>query len=78
LDKYYQDMHLNLFSKGIVHAENLGGDLAGAKRPLLHRRLHPKRNGTRLLLGPVCGICRKVTKKPPDGFTLNPLAAICP
>ena len=27
LDKYYQDMHLNLFPKGIVHAENL--DLAG-------------------------------------------------
>jgi len=31
LDKYYQDMHLNLFPKGIVHAENLGGDLAGAE-----------------------------------------------
>ncbi len=31
LDKYYQDMHLNLFPKGIVHAENLGGDLADAK-----------------------------------------------
>ena len=30
LDKYYQDMHLNLFPKGIVHAENLGGDIAGA------------------------------------------------
>jgi len=29
LDKYYQDMHLNLFPKGIVHAENLGGDIAG-------------------------------------------------
>ena len=29
LDKYYQDMHLNLFPKGIIHAENLGGDLAG-------------------------------------------------
>ena len=28
LDKYYQDMHLNLFPKGIVHAENLGGALA--------------------------------------------------
>ena len=28
LDKYYQDMHLNLFPKGIIHAENLGGDLA--------------------------------------------------
>ncbi len=28
LDKFYQDMHLNLFPKGIVHAENLGGDLA--------------------------------------------------
>ena len=27
LDKYYQDMHLNLFPKGIIHAENLGGDL---------------------------------------------------
>jgi len=31
LDKYYQDMHLNLFPKGIVHAENLGKDLAGAE-----------------------------------------------
>ena len=30
LDKYYQDMHLNLFPKGIVHAENLGRDLAHA------------------------------------------------
>jgi kynurenine formamidase len=28
LDKYYQDMHLNLFPKGIVHAENLGNELA--------------------------------------------------
>ncbi len=27
LDKYYQDMHLNLFPHGIVHAENLGKDL---------------------------------------------------
>ncbi|MEZ4513659.1 MAG: cyclase family protein [Chloroflexota bacterium] len=29
LDKYYQDMHLNLFPKGIVHAENLGKEIAG-------------------------------------------------
>ncbi|MCA9939266.1 MAG: cyclase family protein, partial [Anaerolineales bacterium] len=28
LDRYYQDMHLNLFPKGIVHAENLGRDIA--------------------------------------------------
>lgn len=28
LDKYYQDMHLNLFPHGIVHAENLGGDMS--------------------------------------------------
>lgn len=28
LDKFYQDMHLNLFPKGIIHAENLGKDLA--------------------------------------------------
>ena len=28
LDSYYQDMHFNLFSKKIVHAENLAGDLA--------------------------------------------------
>ena len=27
-EKYYQDMHLNLFPKGIVHAENLGGAIA--------------------------------------------------
>lgn len=31
LDHYYQDMHLNLFSKRIVHAENLAGDIATAK-----------------------------------------------
>jgi hypothetical protein len=30
LDKYYQDMHLNLFPKKIVHAENLAGDIARA------------------------------------------------
>ncbi len=28
LDKYYQDTHLNLFPKGVVHAENLGMDIA--------------------------------------------------
>lgn len=28
LDEYYQDMHLNLFPKGIVHAENLGNQIA--------------------------------------------------
>ncbi|HEY73089.1 MAG: cyclase [Anaerolineaceae bacterium 4572_32.2] len=28
LDKYYQDTHLNLFPKKIVHAENLGKDIA--------------------------------------------------
>jgi kynurenine formamidase len=31
LDKYYQDMHLNLFPKGIVHAENLGNELTRAE-----------------------------------------------
>lgn len=31
LDQYYQDTHLNLFPKGIVHAENLGGDIARAE-----------------------------------------------
>jgi len=30
-DKYYQDMHLNLFPKQIVHAENLGGAIAAAE-----------------------------------------------
>ena len=30
-DKYYQDMHLNLFPKAIVHAENLGGAIAEAE-----------------------------------------------
>lgn len=29
--KYYQDMHLNLFPKSIVHAENLGGAIANAE-----------------------------------------------
>ncbi len=28
-EKYYQDMHLNLFPKGIIHAENLGNELMG-------------------------------------------------
>jgi kynurenine formamidase len=31
LEGFYQDMHLNLFPKSIVHAENLAGDLAEAK-----------------------------------------------
>jgi len=31
LDKYYQDTHLNLFPKKIVHAENLGNDIATAQ-----------------------------------------------
>ena len=31
LDKYYQDTHLNLFPKKIVHAENLGADIAAAE-----------------------------------------------
>lgn len=31
LDKYYQDMHLNLFPKRIVHAENLGLDIGHAE-----------------------------------------------
>jgi kynurenine formamidase len=31
LEGFYQDMHLNLFPKTIVHAENLAGDLAEAK-----------------------------------------------
>ncbi|MGD2058411.1 MAG: cyclase family protein [Anaerolineales bacterium] len=31
LDKYYQDMHLNLFPKRIVHAENLGLDIESAE-----------------------------------------------
>lgn len=31
LDKYYQDMHLNLFPKRIVHAENLGLDIEHAE-----------------------------------------------
>lgn len=31
LDEFYQDMHLNLFPKKIVHAENLAGDIAKAK-----------------------------------------------
>ncbi len=30
LDKYYQDMHLNLFPKAIVHAENLGNEISNA------------------------------------------------
>ena len=28
LDQYYQDMHYNMFPHHIVHAENLGGDIA--------------------------------------------------
>ncbi|MFK7802393.1 MAG: cyclase family protein [Anaerolineae bacterium] len=31
LDQYYQDMHLNLFPMGMVHAENLGGQIAEAE-----------------------------------------------
>jgi arylformamidase len=31
LDQFYQDTHLNLFPKKIVHAENLGKDMAAAE-----------------------------------------------
>jgi len=31
LDQYYQDTHLNLFPKKIVHAENLGNEIANAE-----------------------------------------------
>ena len=31
LDQYYQDMHLNLFPMGLVHAENLGKQIAEAE-----------------------------------------------
>lgn len=31
LDQFYQDTHLNLFPKGIVHAENLGNAIAQAE-----------------------------------------------
>ncbi len=31
LDKFYQDMHLNMFPKQIIHAENLGADLMNMK-----------------------------------------------
>ncbi len=26
-EEYYQVMHLNLFPKGLIHAENVGGDI---------------------------------------------------
>jgi kynurenine formamidase len=34
LDVFYQIMHLKLFPKGLIHAENLGGELAklGSRR----------------------------------------------
>jgi len=54
LDKFYQDMHLNLFPKGIIHAEKPRQGPAGTgERTLLHRLLHPERHGVSLLLGPV-------------------------
>ena len=52
LDKYYQDMHLNLFPKKIVHAENLGRrHRHGAQRPVLYRLLPAKGHGMRLHVG---------------------------
>ena len=60
LDKYYQDTHLNLFPKKIVHAENLGKDIATARKwPILYRLLPAKGHGDRLDVGPVCGLERE-------------------
>ena len=53
LDQFYQDTHLNLFPKGIVHAENLGMDIARPQRPLLPGRLPAKRHGNSLDVGAV-------------------------
>ena len=54
LDEFYQDMHLNLFPKKIVHAENLGGDIATRQeRPLLHRLLPAEGDGSRVDVGPL-------------------------
>ena len=59
LDKYYQDTHLNLFPKKIVHAENLGKDIATSReRSLLHRLLPAERHGNRLDVGSLRGLER--------------------
>ena len=63
LDKYYQDMHLNLFPKGIIHAENLGGDLAQMESGrYLYWLFYPKGHGAGILLGPICGFQGAVLK----------------
>ena len=60
LDHYYQDTHLNLFPKKIVHAENLAGDISqGGERTLLHRLLPAEGHGSRIDVGPVRCVARR-------------------
>jgi len=43
LDEFYQIMHLKLFPKGLIHAENLGGELAKVSNKRLWIGLFPLR-----------------------------------
>ena len=59
LEDFYQDMHLNLFPKTIVHAENLAGDLGHCQeRSLLHRLLPAESHGSGIHVGPFRGVQR--------------------
>jgi hypothetical protein len=43
LEGFYQDMHLNLFPKKIVHAENLAGDIATAQSGRYYLGCYPQK-----------------------------------
>jgi kynurenine formamidase len=61
LEEYYQVMHLNLFPKGLVHAENLGGDIKKVSNKRVWIGLFPLR-GIEL----ESSMCRIVALEPPE------------
>ena len=63
LDQYYQDMHLNLFPQKIVHAENLGGQLATLQSGrYLHRLFCSESHGSRIHVGSLRSIQRRIIR----------------
>lgn len=61
-EEFYQVMHLKLFPKGLVHAENLGGEIEAVSNKRLWIGLFPLR-GIEL----ESSMCRIIAMEPPEG-----------
>ncbi len=61
-EEYYQVMHLKLFPKGIVHAENLGGEIQQVSNTRCWIGCFPLRG-----MEFESSMCRIVAFMPPDG-----------